>query len=417
VISILRHVAPAGAPIGLVDLLRWVGTAASTADVTQALRQHICARSGVREAFLTSTGRAGMTLLLEAMRRLASPGRDEVVIPAYTCYSVAASVVKAKLRPRLVDISPATLDYEPADLESTDFSRVLAIIATNLYGSPSNLPSLAALARDRGVFLIDDAAQAMGATVSGRWCGTFGDAGLFSFDKGKNVSAIDGGVIVTSSDDLAAALRERLANLPAPSRVTSAVHVMKALAYAMMLHPRLYGIPNSIPQLGLGKTAFTTDFQLAAADPLLAALALTMMRRLDEFARVRTRNAAALMEGLRSIRGVQTVASLPAASAAHLRFPILCFDAITRRRTLQQLRRAGIGASESYPSALADVPELRPHLVPGFSVAGGRHVAHRILTLPTHPFVTPRDISQTITALRTIDGAGARFALKARTPV
>ena len=142
-----------------------------------------------------------------------------------------------------------------------------------------------------------------------------------------------------------------------------------------------------------------------------------MMRRLDDFTRVRTRNATALLEGVRSIRGVKTVTSLPNASSAHLRFPILCFDAVTRGRTLQQVRAAGIGASESYPSALVDVPELRPHLVPGATAAGGRHVAHRILTLPTHPFVTPRDIAHTISALQAIDGARPHAGRSAATPV
>jgi dTDP-4-amino-4,6-dideoxygalactose transaminase len=132
---------------------------------------------------------------------------------------------------------------------------------------------------------------------------------------------------------------------------------------------------------------------------------------------VRARNAAALLEGVRAIHGVQTVASLPTASAAHLRFPILCVDAVTRSRTLRQLTRAGIGASESYPSALADVPELRPHLVPGSTTPGGRHVAHRILTLPTHPFVTRRDIAQTIAALRAIDGPSPHAGREAATPV
>jgi dTDP-4-amino-4,6-dideoxygalactose transaminase len=142
-----------------------------------------------------------------------------------------------------------------------------------------------------------------------------------------------------------------------------------------------------------------------------------MMRRLDQFTRVRTRNAAALLEGVTAIRGLKVLRSLPNASAAHLRFPILCVDAVARSRTLQQMRGAGIGASESYPSALVDVPELRPHLVPGATAAGARQVAHRILTLPTHPFVTRRDIARTISTLRTIEGLSPHAGREAATPV
>ena len=282
--------------------MRWCGTAFSSTPAPAALEQAIRDRFGVRHVFLTSTGRAGLTLLLRAMRRLADGTRDQVVVPSYTCYSVPASVVKAGLRPRIVDISPHTLDYAPEALEQTDFSRVLAIVATNLYGLPNDLPALERVARRHGTFLVDDAAQALGATVGGRWSGTWGDAGLFSFDKGKNVSAIDGGILVTNSDALAAALREETARLETPGLGTSAVHVLKALAYFALLRPWLYGIPARIPQLGLGRTVYTTDYPLAQSDRVLVALGLTMLRRLDEFTSARRANAAALLAELRANR-------------------------------------------------------------------------------------------------------------------
>ena len=241
----------------------------------------------MRHCRLASTGRAGLTLLLKALRRLAPTSRDQVVIPSYTCYSVAASIVKAGLKPRLVDIAPETLDFAPAELASTDFTRVLAIIATNLYGLPNDMPALSRVARQHDAFLIDDAAQAMGATMDGRWSGTWGDAGLYSFDKGKNVSAIDGGVIVTQSDDIARALDQEMANLLAPGAATSGVHVVKALAYFALLRPWLYAIPTRIPQFSLGKTVFTMNFPLAHPDPALVALGVVMMRHLDAFTTAR----------------------------------------------------------------------------------------------------------------------------------
>ena len=148
--SPFRYLAPAGSPVTTVDLMRWCGTAFSSTTASAALEQAIRDRFGVRHVFLTSTGRAGLTLLLRAMRRLADGTRDQVVVPSYTCYSVPASVVKAGLRPRIVDISPHTLDYAPEALEQTDFSRVLAIVATNLYGLPNNLPALERVARRDG---------------------------------------------------------------------------------------------------------------------------------------------------------------------------------------------------------------------------------------------------------------------------
>ncbi len=250
------------------------------------------------------------------------------------------------------------------------------------------------------MLVIDDAAQAMGASIDGRWSGTWGDAGLFSLDKGKNVSAIDGGLVVTGSDAIAAALDDEMSALRRPGPATSLVHVAKALAYFTMLRPWLYGIPTRIPQLGLGRTVFTTDFPLERADPVLAALGQVMLHRLDEFTVSRRANAAALLAALPGTAGLTAVRARPGTAPAYLRLPVLCGDARQRQAVMAALQDAGIGATASYPASLVDVEALRPHLVnPDVPASGGRSVAKRIMTLPTHPFVTPADVARAIEAI------------------
>jgi perosamine synthetase len=396
-----EYVAPAGAPIRLTDLVRWARSGLSGRGAADSLQQHLCGRFGVRHAFPTITGRAGLTLLLRAMRRLAPPERVEVVLPSYTCYSVAASVVKAGLHPRLLDVAPETLDYEGRLHDGADYSRTLAVIATNLYGLPNDLPALEQFSRRHGLFLIDDAAQALGASMAGRWSGTWGDAGLFSFDKGKNVAAIDGGVVVTSRDDLAEAFTRELAAAACPPRIDSAVRVFKAVAYALMLHPSLYGVPARIPQLGLGRTVFTTEFELSRIDPLLARLALTMMSRLDDFTARRLANATALGEGISALPGIRGIRPLAGAAPVYVRLPVLFETTSSRDAAVRALNHAGIGATASYPASLADVPELRSLLGATEGLAsGGRLVAARIATLPTHPYVSEKAIARTLAVLR-----------------
>lgn len=407
-----RHLAPAGAPIAPSDLATWLGLVA-TADGTAALEAALRARFGDRHYGLTSTGRAGMTLLLRAMRRLAGAGRDEVVMPTYTCYSVAASAVKAGLKVRLVDIDPATLDYRPEALAGADFRRVLAIIGTNLYGLPSDLPAITALGQAHGAFVVDDAAQAMGASIGGRQSGTWGDAGLFSFDKGKNISAIDGGVVVTASPALAEVLRADAAHLAPPALATAAGHVVKVLAYAAMLGPTAYGVAVRLPGLGLGQTRFTTDYPLAAFDPRLAALAAVMLPKLDAFADARRANVAALAAALAGLPGVTTVAARPDAVSAALRLPVLCADGEMKQQAIGALQDAGIGATGSYPASLADVGELQPHLAGPVQAEGGREVARRLLTLPTHPFVTAADVDRIRDVVATLVAARPRSAVSA----
>lgn len=413
-----RHVAPAGAPIALTDLARWMGSAAR-GHASDRLAREVRDTFGVDHAFLVSTGRAGMTLLLRVMHRLATGGsaapggharetRDEVVLPTYTCYSVAASAVKAGLKVRLVDIDPATLDYDLDALRRTDLSRALAIVVTNLYGIPGNLPAIAQLAAERGVFLIDDAAQAMGARVGDRWSGTWGDAGLFSFDKGKNVSAIDGGVLVTSGPGLADALRHEVASLHRPGAGESLAGVVKAIGYATLLRPSVYWIPNRIPQLGLGRTVFTTEYPIEQPIGALTALAAAMMRRLETFTAARQAHASTMLADLATMTGMRTIRPVAGSRAVYLRLPVLAADGGTRDALLAALNVAGIGASGSYPASLADVAELRPHVAnPDDTADGGREVARCLVTLPTHGLMNTDDCRRTTATIAAVTSRAA----------
>lgn len=340
--------------------------------------------------------------MLRALARNAADGRDEVLIPSYTCYSVAASAAKAGLKVRLGDIDPATLDFDYEQLRQLDLRRVLAVVATNLYGLPNDLPTLVSMARERGIFVIDDAAQALGARVGARWCGTWGDAGLYSFDKGKNLSAIDGGVVVSDSARISDAIAKEFDALPAAAMSESLHGMAKLAAYITLLPPRLYWIPNSIPALGLGETVYTTEYPMTRPPSFLSALAARMLPQLDAYTARRCSNAERMLQGLRDVAGVQSIRAVAGAEPVYLRLPVLVRDRRTRDAAIASLKRAGIGATGSYPRSIADVPELAAHLRGDHGVSGGRTVASRIMTLPTHPYVTEQDCSRAVVVLRRV---------------
>lgn len=404
----LRHVPPAGAPIGLSDLGAWASSLVLGPDPLDRLRSSVRTRFKVNHCALASTGRAGMVLLLRALARLSGSTRPRVIVPSYTCYSVPASVAKAGLRARLVDIDPRTLDFDFQELETACSPDVLAIVATNLFGYPNDMARLDALARERGVFLIDDAAQAMGATSAGRLSGTWGHAGLYSLDKGKNVTALEGGVLVADSREIAAAIESEVRRLPSPGRPSLAFAGFKLLVYAAFLRPSLYWIPNSIPPLGLGTTVYATDYPLHQYNGLLAALADRMLMRLEEFTQIRRRHASQLMEEFRHIKGLSMIQPTPSASPVYLRLPIVVDDPATRERLVRELNKAGIGATKSYPRSLADLEPLSHVSCAGVVQAtGGRYVADRIVTLPTHPLVSPADLQRMVRVTRNVLGQKA----------
>ncbi|MCC7126913.1 MAG: DegT/DnrJ/EryC1/StrS family aminotransferase [Acidobacteria bacterium] len=408
-----RLVPPAGAPLTAVDVGRWL-RAAARADAPDSLAAWLRHQTGAPWAFTISNGRSGLSLTLSAFADLAGPSRTEVIVPAYACYTIAASVVRAGLTVRLVDIDPATLDYDEAALARVDTARALAIVATNLYGLPSNLPRLDAFAQASKLFLLDDAAQALGARVGGRASGTWGDAGIYSFDKGKNVPAVEGGAIVTGSEAVARAIERRVAALPPAPLAKRLRQSAVAVASAVLIRPSLYWIPNAIPQLGLGQTIYDPAFTMSRMGREVAGLARVMADRLEAFAAVRQQHAAQILAGLHGVHGVRPIRPLADSTPAYLRLPLLAESAAARDRDLAVLRRAGIGASASYPASMVEVPALRPHLAAGSdAVDGARHVARHILTLPTHPLVRGTDISRMLATLAAADAAASPLAAHA----
>lgn len=401
-----RFVPPAGTPIGLADIAWWARHVLTDDDTKKGFEEEVRAHFGVRYCAVVSTGRAALTLALLALKALDGERRDEVVIPSYTCFSVPSSVVKAGLKVRLVDVDPTTLDYAPGALETLDGSRVLAVVATNLYGLPSDLPAIARLAHDRGVFVVDDAAQCFGGSIAGRPSGTWGDVGIYSLDKGKSITSIDGGILVTSSERVAEAIADRVSVLPKCPSGESAIHVAKLLVYAAMLHPRRYWLPNALPFLGLGTTAYRTDYPLAQYDPWMAPMGRRLFARLDAIIAQRIANADRLRSNLPWGPYLDPVLPNQRAAPAYLRFPVL-IDSRYRDAVVAALHANGIGATSSYPTAIGDIPELRGHLLGGEREAvRGREVARSIMTLPTHGYVTEQDHDRMVKVVTDILGAG-----------
>lgn len=391
----LRYLAPAGTRIGAGDLLAWLGRSLlghdGAADLTEAVKQ----RYGIKELWLISSGRAAMTLILRTLRQQAGPDRDEVIVPAYTCYSVGASAILAGLKVRPVDIDPETLSYQPEALAEQDFSRVLVVVSGNLYGIPNDLPAIETLCRERCVYLIDDAAQSLHAQVGGRYAGTFGDVGIYSLDKGKNLTSIQGGMIVSNRPELVGPLTEAVASLPAAPLSQTAKESVKLLAYAVLLRPWLYWLPQRA--VTLGETIYETDFPQTRYSPSLGNMAARLFRRVDAITGQRQDRARRLIDGLQG--SDWRVPHNPCSVAVYPRLPLLAPSADQRHRALVALNHAGIGATGSYPLALPDVPEIQSHLANAGETPQARRVANTILTLPTHSYVSMLDVQRMLELL------------------
>ena len=186
--------------------------------VARVLRGHVLTNGPETSAFEEEFARyhraahgiafANGTVALNAMYTALGIGAgDEVIVPSLTFVSSATSVLMVGARPVFADVDPETFNLDPADVASRITRRTKAILAVHYGGQPADLSPLKHLADEHGLLLLEDAAEAHGATYRGRPVGAWGAAGMFSFTPTKNITTGEGGMLVTDDGDLAARLR------------------------------------------------------------------------------------------------------------------------------------------------------------------------------------------------------------------
>jgi len=391
-----RLIAPAGAPLPMRAIL--LSKSRSLGD-SLPLEEHLSRRLERAHLFLLCSGRAALTVLLKVLKRCSS--RQEVVIPAYTCFSVASAVARAGLKIRLCDVDQKTLDLDHRSLLQLDLGKALCVIPSGLYGLPGDLMTLEDISRDSGAFLVDDAAQCLGAALHGKACGTFGDAGFYSLGRGKNITAMGGGILVTHREDLTELIRQEVGQIPVSPTTSACSAAVSALFYGMMLRPSRYWILDRVPFLGLGASRFEPHFPIAQLSPYQRRLAGRILPLLDLYNGHRRNVAEWLRRGIEGVEGVEIPHPVPGAEPIYLRFPILARDETQRSRLLRRLRHAGIAASASYPTAIGNIPGIDSYLAQDQQPCpGARSIAKRIITLPTHPYVTPLDVEKIVAIIR-----------------
>jgi len=165
------------------------------------LEAKLAAYCGCAAAVGVSSGTDALLMSLMALG--IGPG-DEVIVPTFTFFATAGSVWRAGARPVFVDIQPETYNIDPAGMAQAITERTRAVIPVHLFGQPAEMDEIMAAADEHELFVIEDAAQAIGATYKGRKAGSIGTVGCLSFYPTKNLGGFgDGGMVLTQDRDLA----------------------------------------------------------------------------------------------------------------------------------------------------------------------------------------------------------------------
>jgi len=164
----------------------------------------VAAAVGCRHAVAVTSCTAGLHVLMLAMG--VRPG-DEVLVPAFTWVATANAVELVGGTPVFVDVDPATYNLDPAGLAAAVTARTVGIVPVHLFGLCADMDAVTALARAHRLWVVEDAACALGSTWRGVQAGALGEAGCFSFHPRKSITTGEGGMIVTASDRIAARCR------------------------------------------------------------------------------------------------------------------------------------------------------------------------------------------------------------------
>jgi dTDP-4-amino-4,6-dideoxygalactose transaminase len=353
-----------------------------------------------------SSGRAALTVSLLALGRL-RPGCHEVVVPAYTSYSVAAAVVRAGFRLRCCDIDSETLGLSPKDLERILSPDTLAVVSHHLYGIPCRQREIMTAAADHAVPVIEDAAQAMGLHCLSRPAWPAAHALIFSLSRGKSLPAAGGGLIGTNWEQLARECRRVVAMMTSEDgkgpllgrmrSISTMVGGLRAVVetglLSLFIHPSLYWLPASLPQLRLGASIFDATFPLGPLTGFQERLAARLLPKLGTLQEQRRHTAVQLREGIATLpSGDRFWVFWPqdddVARADFLRLPVLVRHQHLRDRMVAELAARGLGAISGYPQALMDLPELRGHMAASTDCPVARRMSEQLFTLPTHRWVT-----------------------------
>ena len=325
-------------------------------------------RAAVAHAVATSSGTAALHL---AVRVLGLGPRDEVVTTPFSFVASSNCLLFEGVRPVFVDVEPDTLNIDPALVGQALTERTRAILAVDVFGHPADWPGLRRLADERGVRLIEDAAEALGSTLAGRPAGGLGDMGIFGFYPNKQITTGEGGALVTNDASIA------------------------ELCASLRNHGRAADGDLWIEHKRLGYNYRLSD--------VACALGLAQLERLDEMMERRARVAAGYDQRLAGLDALRRPSVRDGVRLSWFVYVVRLADEYTRAdrdRIMAGLRARGIGCRNYFP-----LIHLQPFYRERFGCGPGdfpvaEAAAERTIALPFFSGLSEAEVDEVVSSLR-----------------
>lgn len=288
---------------------------------------------------------------------------DEVIVPSFTFAATANSVALTGATPVFVDIDPRTFNIDPAAIEAAITPRTKAIQPVHLYGQPAQMDVITDLACKHNLLILEDAAQAHLATFNGKYVGSFGVAGSFSFYPTKNMTSGEGGMISCLTKEFARKCK-LLRNQGMEKRYENEV---------VGFNTRMTDIHAAIGRVQLGKVKVWTS--------------------------LRQNNARFLNENL---SGVVTPYVIPNATHVYHQYTIRV-TGHDRDKFAEEMTRRGVGNGVYYPIPVHQLPSFNLK----FDLPNTTSACKEVISIPVHPSLTQNELETVVEVINSIANAGA----------
>ncbi len=360
----------------------------------RALEPQLAPLLGKPDMLPTCSGTAALVIALSTLA--ADSDRRDVIVPAYTCPLVALAIARCGLTVRPCDLAGSGIAMDAAALAALCGPRTLAVVPTHLGGRVVDVAQELRLARACGAFVIEDAAQALGARhADATPAGLAGDIGFYSLAAGKGLTTYEGGLLVTRHAQLYERMRRTAAVLAPRRRGWEVRRSLELAAYAAFYRPRSLAL---VYGHALRRALRRGDIEGAAGDvfpqriPMhrlgrwRQSVAASAARRLAAFLDELAAQAQPRRVRLAAIPGLTVIDDAPGARGTWPYLLLLLPSASTRDAVLARLWGAGVGIAVPFARALPDYAFLRGK-VPAIDVPRARDFATRVLTITNSPWL------------------------------
>ncbi|MFC1524209.1 DegT/DnrJ/EryC1/StrS family aminotransferase [Thermodesulfobacteriota bacterium] len=377
-------------------------------DDCEQLESLISQRFDVTYCHCTPQARVGIYLAIKA---LVPPGK-KVILSPYTIADVINMVICAGAIPVFADIDSRTCNIDPENIETLIDEDTAAVMITHLHGLACPIDRIAELCKKHGLPLIEDAAQAFGATYKGRKLGTFGEVGIYSLGMYKNLIAFFGGMVVTNNQAIHETIKGELATWPITETGRLAKKIISGLATDIATSPPLFQLlvfhifrfghlhqirainKHVETELDLTRKDVIPELYLRRLSPMQARLALAKLDNIEQDSARRIHAASLYHEGLKDIDEIGLPPLATDGSHIYTYYPIQVPD---RRKLVKwmmwQYRDIGV----QHLKNCADLPGFKAYY---HDCPRARQTADQVVLLPSYPRYSEDQVKRNIKSIR-----------------